>query len=44
MWGAEAVLPLSSLYINGNWDKYWQFHQQQEHKVIFEKEFTSESR
>ena len=32
MRGAEAVLPLASLYISGDWDEYWQFHLQQEHK------------
>ena len=32
MRGAEAVLPLGSLYINGDWDEYWQFHLQEEHK------------
>ncbi|CDN14040.1 hypothetical protein RintRC_4349 [Richelia intracellularis] len=30
--GAEAVLALGSLYICGDWDEYWQFHLQQEHK------------
>ncbi|MEO0684102.1 MAG: ISKra4 family transposase [Cyanobacteria bacterium J06649_11] len=32
MRGAEAVLRLRSLYISGDWDKYWRFHLQQEHK------------
>ena len=32
MRGAEAVLPLGSLYISGDWDEYCQFHLQQEHK------------
>ncbi|CDN10969.1 hypothetical protein RintRC_5292 [Richelia intracellularis] len=32
MRGAEAVLPLGSLYISGDWYEYWQFHLQQEHK------------
>ena len=32
MKGAEAVFPLGSLYISGDWDEYWQFHLQQEHK------------
>ncbi|CDN10050.1 hypothetical protein RintRC_3662 [Richelia intracellularis] len=32
MRGAEAVLPVGSLYISGNWDQHWQFHLQQEHK------------
>ena len=32
MRGAEAVLPLGSLYMSGDWDEYWQFHLQQEHK------------
>jgi hypothetical protein len=30
--GAEAVLRLRSLYISGDWDKYWRFHLHQEHK------------
>ena len=32
MRGAEAVFPLGSLYISGDWDEYWQFHLQEEHK------------
>ncbi|CDN14742.1 hypothetical protein RintRC_0619 [Richelia intracellularis] len=32
MKGPEAVLPLGFLYISGDWDEYWQFHLQQEHK------------
>ena len=32
MRGAEAVLPLGSLYISGDWHEYWQFHLEQEHK------------
>ena len=32
MRGAEAVLPLVSLYISGDWDEYWQFHLQKEDK------------
>ena len=32
MRAAEAVLPLGSLYISADWDEYWQFHLQQEHK------------
>ncbi|CDN17321.1 hypothetical protein RintRC_2804 [Richelia intracellularis] len=32
MRGAEAVLPLCSLYFSGDCDEYWQFHLQQEHK------------
>jgi hypothetical protein len=30
--GAETVLRLRSLYISGDWDEYWRFHLQQEHK------------
>ncbi|MEL7243872.1 MAG: ISKra4 family transposase [Cyanobacteria bacterium J06573_2] len=30
--GAEAVLRLRSLYISGDWHKYWRFHLKQEHK------------
>ncbi|CDN13101.1 hypothetical protein RintRC_1803 [Richelia intracellularis] len=32
MRGGEAVLPLTSLYISGDWDKYWEFHLQEEHR------------
>ena len=32
MRGAEAVLPLGSLYLSGDWNQYWQFHLEQEHK------------
>ena len=32
MRAAEAVLPLGSLYISGDWNEYWQFHLQEEHK------------
>ena len=32
MRGAEAVFPLASLYISGDWDEYWQFHLQQENR------------
>jgi hypothetical protein len=30
--GAEAVLRLRSVYISGDWDKYWRFHLLQEHQ------------
>ena len=30
--GGEAVLPMGSFYISGDWDEYLQFHLQQEHK------------
>ncbi|NRB09046.1 MAG: ISKra4 family transposase, partial [Richelia sp.] len=30
--GADAVLALGSLHISGDWDEYWQFHLQEEHK------------
>ena len=33
MRGPESVLPLGSLYISGDWDEYWQFHLEQEHKA-----------
>ena len=32
MRGAEAVFPLVSVYISGDWDEYSQFHLEQEHK------------
>ncbi|CDN15936.1 hypothetical protein RintRC_6866 [Richelia intracellularis] len=32
MRGAEAVLPLVSVYISGDWDESWQLDLQQEHK------------
>ena len=32
MRGAQAVLPLVSLCISGDWDEYSQFHLEQEHK------------
>jgi hypothetical protein len=28
--GAEAVLKLRAVYLNGDWDPFWQFHMQQE--------------
>jgi len=32
--GAEAILRLRALVINGDLDAYWAFHQQQEHERI----------
>ena len=28
--GAEAVLKLRAVHLNGNWDSFWTFHMQQE--------------
>ena len=30
MAGAEAVLKLRAVHLNGNWDSFWTFHMQQE--------------
>ena len=30
--GAETVLRLRSLHVSGDWNDYWHFHLQQEHK------------
>jgi hypothetical protein len=30
--GAQAVLDLRAVRINGHWDRYWQFHRQQQHQ------------
>lgn len=30
--GAEAVLKLRAMRTNGDFDAYWQFHQQQDHE------------
>jgi len=29
--GAEAILRLRSIYSSGDWDKYWDYHEKQEH-------------
>jgi hypothetical protein len=33
--GAQAMLDLRSVRINGDWDTYWQFHQQQQHHRLY---------
>ncbi len=32
--GAEAILKLRALIINGDFDQYWAFHLRQEHKLV----------
>jgi len=33
--GAQAVLDLRAVRLNGDWDAYWQFHHRQEHQRIY---------
>jgi hypothetical protein len=33
--GAQAILDLRAVRINGDWDAYWQFHQQQQHRRLY---------
>ena len=33
--GAQAVLDLRAVRINGQWDRYWQFHRQQQHQRLY---------
>lgn len=33
--GAQAVLDLRAVRINGDWDAYWQFHRQQHHQRLY---------
>ncbi len=33
--GAQAVLDLRAVRINGHWDAYWQFHRQQQHQRVY---------
>jgi hypothetical protein len=33
--GAQAVLDLRAVRINGDWDAYWQFHRQQQHQRLY---------
>ena len=33
--GAQAVLDLRAVRINGHWDRYWQFHRQQQHQRLY---------
>jgi hypothetical protein len=33
--GAQVVLDLRAVRLNGDWDAYWQFHRQQEHQRLY---------
>ncbi len=33
--GAQAVLDLRAVRLNGDWDAYWQFHRQQQHLRLY---------
>ncbi|HEV8388855.1 MAG TPA: ISKra4 family transposase [Dongiaceae bacterium] len=33
--GAQAILDLRAVRINGDWDRYWQFHRQQQHQRLY---------
>lgn len=33
--GAQAVLDLRSVRLNGDWDAYWQYHRQQQHARLY---------
>jgi hypothetical protein len=33
--GAQAILELRAVRINGDWDAYWQFHRQQQHHRLY---------
>lgn len=33
--GAQAVLDLRAIRLNGDWDAYWQFHRQHEHQRLY---------
>lgn len=33
--GAQAVLDLRAVRINGHWDRSWQFHRQQQHQRLY---------
>src|SRR5205814_4901777 len=33
--GAQAMLDLRAVRINGDWDAYWQFHRQQQHDRLY---------
>jgi hypothetical protein len=33
--GAQAVLDLRAVRLNGHWDRYWQFHRQQQHHRLY---------
>ena len=33
--GAQAVLDLRAVRLNGDWDAYWQFHRQEQHTRLY---------
>lgn len=33
--GAQAILDLRAVRLNGDWDAYWQFHRQQQHQRLY---------
>ncbi len=33
--GAQAVLDLRAVRLNGDWDAYWQYHRQQQHQRLY---------
>ena len=33
--GAQAVLDLRAVRLNGHWERYWQFHRQQQHQRLY---------
>ena len=33
--GAQVVLDLRAVRLNGHWDRYWQFHRQQQHQRLY---------
>jgi hypothetical protein len=33
--GAQAVLDLRAVRLNGDWDAYWIFHRQQQHQRLY---------
>lgn len=33
--GAQAMLKLRSVYLNGDWQRYWAFHRQQEQSRLY---------
>jgi hypothetical protein len=33
--GAQAVLDLRAVRLNGHWDRYWQFHRHQQHQRLY---------
>jgi hypothetical protein len=35
MEGAQAMLDLRAVRINGDWDAYWLFHRQQQHQRLY---------